>query len=232
MVVPIRKLGNFTHSSAAMSQLSSNLILSQDIDMAVDSVKAMFNLNDKFNEVRDHSLDLNIHRPRSPSPSLLVSDCDKEYYVCVQQESNKMDKDKPISLLGNVELEYVTPKSQPNQVSKAADPPSNMRQQCAPTVSSTLNQPHSENVVNIHLNYDSNQALDLESWDGNFQAISLYGSMEHLALDALNIKKSLIRMKKFIAGKSINGDKANDVKDLEGMGKAIWKFIAIVYELY
>jgi len=56
--------------------------------------------------------------------------------------------------------------------------------------------------------------------------------MEHLALDTLNIKKSLIRMKKFIAGKSINGDKANDVKDLEGMGKAIWKFIAIVYELY
>ena len=39
-------------------------------------------------------------------------------------------------------------------------------------------------------------------------------------------------MKKFIAGKSINGDKANDVKDLEGMKKAIWKFITTVYESY
>ena len=56
--------------------------------------------------------------------------------------------------------------------------------------------------------------------------------MEYLASDVLNIKKSLIRMKKFIAGKSINSDKANNVKDLEGMGKAIWKFIATVYKLH
>jgi len=39
-------------------------------------------------------------------------------------------------------------------------------------------------------------------------------------------------MKKFIAGKSINSDKANNVKNLEGMGKAIWEFIATVYKLY
>jgi len=81
MVVSIRKLGNFTHSSTAMSQLSSNLVPSQDIDMAIDPVEAMFNLNNKFNEVRGCSLDLSIHRPRSPSPSLLVSDCDEEYHV-------------------------------------------------------------------------------------------------------------------------------------------------------
>ena len=36
-------------------------------------------------------------------------------------------------------------------------------------------------------------------------------------------------MKKFIAGKSINSNKANNVKDLEGMGKAIWDFISMVY---
>jgi len=39
-------------------------------------------------------------------------------------------------------------------------------------------------------------------------------------------------MQKFIAGKSINGNKANDLKDLNGMGKAIWKFISIVYDSY
>ena len=53
--------------------------------------------------------------------------------------------------------------------------------------------------------------------------------MEHLASDALNIKESLTRMQKFIAGKSINGNKANDIKDLNGMGKAIWDFISTVY---
>ena len=55
--------------------------------------------------------------------------------------------------------------------------------------------------------------------------------MEYLASDALNIKESLIRMKKYISGKSINSAKANDVKDLMGMGKALWKFINAVYKL-
>jgi len=99
-------------------------------------------------------------------------------------------------------------------------------------MSSTLNQPYSKDMVNIHLNYNPNKALDLESWDSNFRAISLHRSMEHLALDALNIKESLIRMKKFIAGKSINNNKANNVKDLEGMGKSIWEFIATVYKTH
>jgi len=54
--------------------------------------------------------------------------------------------------------------------------------------------------------------------------------MEYLASDALNIKESLFRMWKFIAGKSINSSKANDFKDLMSMGKALWKFISMVYE--
>ena len=54
--------------------------------------------------------------------------------------------------------------------------------------------------------------------------------MEHLASDVLNIKESLIRMKKYITSKSINGAKANNVKDLMGMGKALWEFINAVYK--
>ena len=45
--------------------------------------------------------------------------------------------------------------------------------------------------------------------------------MEHLVSDALNIKESLTRMHKYIASKSIDNNKTNDVKDLNGMGKAI-----------
>jgi len=56
--------------------------------------------------------------------------------------------------------------------------------------------------------------------------------MKYLASDALNIKKSLFRMWKFIAGKSINSSKANNFKDLMGMDKALWEFISMVYELY
>ena len=75
------------------------------------------------------------------------------------------------------------------------------------------------NVFNIQLNYDINQARDPESWNGNFQAISLHGSLEHLVLDMKNIKESLTRMQKYILGKTIEGSKANKVKDLKGISK-------------
>jgi len=82
-----------------------------------------------------------------------------------------------------------------------------------------LNQSVGSNKINIQLNYNINQALDPESWDGDFYAIFLHRFMEHLALDVKNIKNSLTRMQKYILGKSINEDKANNIKDLEGIGK-------------
>jgi len=81
--------------------------------------------------------------------------------------------------------------------------------------------PASKNMFDIQLNYDPNQALDPDSWDGNFHAVLLHSSMEHLASDTINIKESLIRMKKYISGKSIDSGKANKVQDLMGMGKAL-----------
>ena len=74
-------------------------------------------------------------------------------------------------------------------------------------------------MFNIQLNYDINQALDPGSWDSNFQAISLHESIEHLVSDNKNIKDSLVRMCKYILGKSIEDDKANSVKDLKSIGK-------------
>jgi len=54
--------------------------------------------------------------------------------------------------------------------------------------------------------------------------------MEYLASDTINIKEFLIRMKKYISGKSIDSGKANEIQDLMGMGKALWDFINTVYE--
>ena len=56
--------------------------------------------------------------------------------------------------------------------------------------------------------------------------------MEHLASDMQNIKESLIRMQRYILGESIEIDKANEIKDLEGIGKAIWEFISIIYKAH
>ena len=86
------------------------------------------------------------------------------------------------------------------------------------------------NIFNIQLNYDVNQTLDLELWDGDFRAISLHSSIEHLASDIKNIKDLLLRMQNYILSKSIEDDKANNIKDLKGVSKVAWSFILIFYE--
>jgi len=58
-------------------------------------------------------------------------------------------------------------------------------------------------------------------WDGEFRAISLHGSMEHLGLDIKNIKESLSRMEKYILGKGIDSSKANKIKNFKDLGKAV-----------
>ncbi len=80
----------------------------------------------------------------------------------------------------------------------------------------TLNN---NNVFNVQLQYNINQTLDPKSWNSNFWAISHHGSMEHLASNIKNIKESFGRMQKYILSKAIESDKANNIKDLEDVGK-------------
>ena len=80
----------------------------------------------------------------------------------VQKESDRMVKDNPVAPSDSPQLKYVTLKSQENQVSKVVDSSTNTRQQCVVHIYSTLNNNStaSNNVVNIQLNYNINQALD------------------------------------------------------------------------
>ena len=217
MVAPIRDFGNITTSTALFNNMSSNNIS----NMEVNSFEDIFaKACDNCDEVRGCSLVLNAHCLRTPSLSL--SDCDEDYATRVQKESNRMDEDNSVTTSNSPQLKYVTSKSQENQVSKAADLYNNSRKQHVVNAAFALNNisPSSNNMFNIQLSYDIDQALDLESWDSNFWAISLHRSMEHLVSDIKKIKESLIRMCKYILGKTINGDKANSVKDLKGIGKA------------
>ena len=56
--------------------------------------------------------------------------------------------------------------------------------------------------------------------------------MEHLVLDIKNIKDLLNRMCKYILGKSIEGDKANSIKDLKDINKVAWGFILSLYKVH
>ena len=37
-------------------------------------------------------------------------------------------------------------------------------------------------------------------------------------------------MQKYILNKAIDGDKANDIKDLKGVGEVAWRFISALYK--
>ena len=82
MVAPIRDLGNITQPSDIMSSNSLKVVFDDDIDMVTDPIGAMFNLNNNFDEVRGHSLDVSAHKPRSPS--VLLSESEEEYHICIQ----------------------------------------------------------------------------------------------------------------------------------------------------
>ena len=94
---------------------------------------------------------------------------------------------------------------------------------------SLLNVLYKDDVINIQIPYDPQAPTEPELWSGSFYPISLYGSIEHFASDAKNIKISLNLLAKYIQGKQVNGNQVNDLSDFNGMGDVIWNFISSVY---
>ena len=72
--------------------------------------------------------------------------------------------------------------------------------------------------------------MESKLWDGNFCHISLYSSLEHLPSDISCIKTSLIYMARYIENKKFDMTKSNEVKDLQDIGKAAWKFVFAFYK--
>ena len=194
---------------------------------------------DNYNEVRDCTLVSSVNNSHYISYSF--SNMSEEVYTGqMQRKSDRIVQDEPTTLSDSIQLEYVTQEVQNPIISKVAELPPNIRTECRhniastcvnttvvkPTMVTTANNP---NIINIQLNYDINQPLDPDSWDGDFRAISLHGSMEYLGSNIKIIKELLSRMEKFILDKSIDGNKANNIKDFEGLGKAAWGFISALY---
>ena len=127
------------------------------MNMVINLVDDLFKGNcDNYDEVRDCSLVSSIHCPRTLS--LSSSDRDEDYATRVQKESDRMVEDDPVAPTNSLQLEYMSPKSQDNQVSKVANLTSNSRQQHVVNVGPALNNepPNNNNVFNMQLNYDIN----------------------------------------------------------------------------
>jgi len=104
MVAPIRDQGNLTHSATTISFNSLKLMPGQNINMETNSFKSMFDLEHNLDEVRGHSLDMSIYRPKSPS--LSSSKSGEKYYIRVKHESDRMDEDESAISSSNFSLEY------------------------------------------------------------------------------------------------------------------------------
>jgi len=199
--------GNLT----AIKLSASIMVTGEDMTMDGSGVDHCLFLNncDNYDDVRgvvSARNDTGSINSYAPSEMSDVPYCDRV------GEENDMDVDDK-----HADESYVS------QTSQAASVNLSSSQQHVSNENTPLNQNTSSNMFNVHLNYDPNIALNPDSWDGNFHAVSLHGSMEHLASDTLNIKESLSRMRKYILGKSIENSGANDVEDFKGMGKAMWK---------
>ena len=142
-----------------------------------------------------------------------------------------MDEDESANSIDSIKLEYIFQRGQKNQVSKVTNNTNNTLQQHILNKVLASNTISNNSVFNIQLSYNINQALDPNEWNGDFYTISLHGFMKYLVSNIKNIKDSLHRMEKYIQGKVIDGN-PNNIKDLEGVGKAVWKFLSSIYNLY
>ena len=223
MVAPIRDSGNKFFSKSATTT-TKKMSIARFESMDVDDVHG--GSLDNYDDVRG----LTKH-PANPSSSDIMSVTNGSVDYPGQMERNNTFDDEDVEPVDRSQLSYAT-NNKEIQSSRAAELSTNTVLQRVNNEEPTHSAHEDNNMFNIQLNYDVNQARDPESWDGNFQAISLHGSLEHLASDMKNIKESLTRMRKYILGKTIEGGEANRVKDLEGVGKAAWGFISSLYEAH
>ena len=101
-----------------------------------------------------------------------------------------MDENEPVSSIGSIKLEYASQRGQKDQISKATDAASNTIHQCVSNKDWASSPTPDNNMFNINLDYDINQALDPEKWDGKFYATSLHRAMKYVVSDIKNIKDS------------------------------------------
>jgi len=89
-----------------MANISDNLTPNSNINMVINPEDNIYDIGKDFKKGRDCSLLFNIQKLRSPSISL--SECSKDYYICVKRMSDRIDKDKPVNSIGSIKIEYIS----------------------------------------------------------------------------------------------------------------------------
>ena len=144
---------------------------------------------DNFDDVRGVT-----KRPANDSSLDVMSVTNSLVDYAEHMERNNDFVDKVGKLIDSSQLSYIMNNNQKIQSSRAAELLTNIGPQRVNNEELSHSNHMDSNMFNIQLNYDINQALDSESWNSDFRAISLHRSMEHLVSDIKHIKVSLSRM--------------------------------------
>ena len=72
--------------------------------------------------------------------------------------------------------------------------------------------------------------MDLNSWKGQTQPISIFGRISIQDIDVNNIKTSLIYISEFIVNCHIKNNKETDILCLEGFSKIAFELVKSIYK--
>jgi len=150
-----------------------------------------------------------------------------------------IDSDQPVEFSA---LSYEDEREKEICLRKVAEITNNMRSQDGNNKAFSIQANHGnhvpldstrvddDNVINIQLPYNPNGPTEPDLWSGNFQSISLYGSVKHIVSDLKNIKQSLNFMVRYISNKKVNPKSSNDLNDFDDIGDVVWNFLSSVYQ--
>ena len=132
----------------------------------------------------------------------------------MKSKSKQFDSSKPISLTNSLFLSLGFQSTQDNSsMDWSTNPAPVSPPPHAPPTEVCMSLPHvplphmgSRDNSRLELNssdtklldYDNNQPSDKSSWNGVFQAVSLFGTKKTISNDAANIYASLVKISKYI----------------------------------
>ena len=232
MVASIGKLANklsFSSTTFSTSTTASNFktslpTMSTEKNVGMDIQSGHVPANNSEVRGRNPLSSVNSSRDSSMASSGRATlyhdrmDTNIDYIPSVKETNNKC-----------LELSYETEQEKAIRVSMAANQQETTRPHDVNNETTPTHVSNEDNTINIQLSYDLQAPTEPELWSGSFYPILLYGSIEHFASDAQNIKVILNFMAKYIQNKQVNNGKVNDLNDFDGMGDAIWNFISLVY---
>ena len=223
MVVPTRELVNTLIPITIKATILDPMVLNNyNMDMDIDTVRGR-SVSSSTNSLRAFSVCSN------------TSSIPYHERMEIQSSNLPWSEQVEIDKRESFSLSYATSKAGDRMpANKATDNSSKDGVQCAnkkapalnnmPTsqgenkVNNNTNTCSSQGFTNIPISYEIDKPVEPNAWNGKAHSISIFGTMEFLEIDSINITTSLLCMANFIKNRSIDCKLANSIIQLKSFG--------------